>query len=280
MKQETMRVWTQNLQHWWHVRKGSGLPHVRTMLRQKNLGSVFQPMVELRNGSIIGHEALVRVPRSVAELSFDGLMGAAQAQRCQKQLEIACFEQVMECWLAERGKGKLFVNLSAQTLVQLHGSQAVDSLLELLRKHKIQPARLGLDITGYTRISSVSVLVDALRPLREAGCAVALDDFKGSDSSMRVWSKVLPNVIKMSPRWTRGIDDSADNRKVVASLVRLTKNHGSQLVAKSVETESELQTLRGLGVGLAQGYFLGSPCEEPTTVLNRRAHAALYEAAL
>ncbi|MBK6591317.1 MAG: EAL domain-containing protein [Burkholderiales bacterium] len=275
MKTNTMRLWTQNLQHWWHVRKGTGVPYVRAVLEKRSLGAVFQPMVELRTGAIMGHEGLVRVPRSVAEMSFDGLMGAAKAQHCQKQLELTCVDHVIGCWLAERGKGMLFVNVSAQTLVQLHESDAIDSLLQLLRKHKLPPARMGIDLAGYTRLSSVDALVAALRPLRAAGMAIALDDFKATDSSMRVWSKVLPNLIKMAPRWTSNIHRNPDHRDAVASMVRLTRKHGGLLVAKSVENESEMQVLRELGVSLAQGYFLGSPGAEPVTALNRRAHGAL-----
>lgn len=275
MKVQSMRLLTKNLQHWWHVRKGTGQPYVRSVLEKRALGAVFQPMVELGSGAIVGHEALVRVPRSVGLLSFDGLMGAAKAQRCQKQLEIVCVDQVVERWLAERGKGMLFVNVSAQTLVQLHESNAIDTLLQMLRKHKMPASRLGIDLSGFTRIPSVDALVASLIPLRAAGVVIALDDFKASDSSMRVWSKVLPNLVKMAPRWTPHIEGNADNRKAVSSMVRFTQNHGSRLVAKSVETESEFKTMRELGVDLAQGYFLGSPSPEPVTVLNRRAHAAL-----
>ena len=279
MKTDTMRLWTQNLQHWWHVRKGTGVPYVRAVLDKRSLGVVFQPMVELRSGAIMGHEALVRVPRSVAEISFGGLMGAAKAQHCQKQLELTCVDHAIGCWLAERGQGMLFVNVSAQTLVQLHACDAIDSLLQLLRKHKLPPARMGLDVSGYTHLQSVDALVGALRPLRAAGVVIALDDFKASDSSMRVWTKVLPDLVKMAPRWTSNIHRNPEHRDAVASLVRLTRKRGGLLVAKSVENESELQVLRELGVNLAQGYFLGSPCAEPVTALNRRAHGALSVAA-
>lgn len=279
MKATTMRLWTQNLQHWWRARQGGGLPHASPLLDQKNLVTVFQPMVELRSGAVFGHEALVRTPRTEGEMSFDSLLGAAKEQRCQQQLEITCLENAIERWVGERAKGQLFVNVSAQTLVQLHESDSVDVLLQQLRKHKMQPKRLGLDITGYTRIVRLDALVGALRPLRAAGVAIALDDFKASDSSMQAWMQVLPNLVKMAPRWTRGIEHSTEHSKMVSSLVRLTNNHDSLLVAKSVESEAELRTLRALGVDLAQGYFLGSPAADPITALNLRARGVLNAAA-
>lgn len=270
-----MRLWTQNLQHWWRARQTGGLPHVGSILEKRSLVPVFQPMVDLRNASVVGHEALVRAPRSLGEMPFDSLLEAAAAQRCQKQFEMACVDHAIEYWLIERPKGLLFGNISAQTLVQLHDSKAIDTLLQLLRKHKVQPKRFGLDISGYTRIPSLDALVAALQPLRAAGITIALDDFKASDSSMRVWSKVLPEIIKMAPRWTDKIHTNPANSKAVSSLVRLAQNHNCLLLAKSVESEAELSTMRHLGVDLAQGYFLGSPSAELVTSLNLRARAAL-----
>jgi len=267
------------LQHWWRSRhdKGSsnGLPHVSSMLEKKSLGSVFQPMVDLRTGNIVGHEAMVRAPRSLGEVSFDSLMDAAKEQHCQKQLELACVEYAIEHWLIDRPKGQLFVNISAQTLVQLQESGSIDSLLVLLRKHKVQGKRMGLDITGYTRIPSLTVLIDALQPLRAAGISIAFDDFKATEAGMRAWTKVLPNIVKLAPRWTLKIDSDRESSSMVSSMVRITQNHDCLLLAKSVETEAELRTLRSLGVDLAQGYFLGSPAPDPISSLNLRAKAVL-----
>jgi len=236
---------------------------------------VFQPMVDLRTRNIVGHEAMVRAPRSLGDVSFDNLMDAAKEQRCQKQLELACVEYAIEHWLIGRPKGQLFVNISAQTLVQLQESGSIDSLLALLRKHKVQGKRMGLDITGYTRIPSLTVLIDALQPLRAAGISIAFDDFKATEAGMRAWTKVLPNIVKLAPRWTLKIDSDREGSSMVSSMVRITQNHDCLLLAKSVETEAELRTLRSLGVDLAQGYFLGSPAPDPISSLNLRAQAVL-----
>jgi EAL domain-containing protein (putative c-di-GMP-specific phosphodiesterase class I) len=232
-------------------------------------------MVELHNGAVFGHEAFVRAPRSLGELSFDHLLGAAREQHCQKQLELACLDYALEYWLADRPKGFVFGNISAQTLVQLHESAGIDALLQILRKHRVQPNRMGLDISGYTRIPRLDVLVAALQPLRVAGMQIALDDFKASESSMQAWAKVQPHIVKMAPRWTRNIDDDPENARVVTSLVRLSRGHNSLLLAKSVESEAELRVMRELGVNLAQGYFLGSPSLDLVTTVNLRARAVL-----
>lgn len=282
MKTPALRLWPQNIQHWWRARQNpanSSSPRVSELLDTKSLVTVFQPMVDLRTGAVVGHEALIRTPRTVGEWSYEDLLLAAKEQHYQKQFELGCVEFAIEHFLADQPKGQLFVNISAYTLVQLHESGGIDALLQLLRKHKLQPKRMGLDVSGYTRIPSVTSLVDAVQPLRAAGMAIALDDFKVSDSSMRVWTKLLPSIVKMAPRWTRNVDTEGENSAMVSSLVRLTQNHDCLLLAKSVESEAELRTLRKLGVDLAQGFFLGSPAQDPISSLNLRARAVLTEAA-
>jgi len=275
MKTAAMRQWTQNLQHWWQGRQSGNLLHVKSVLQKKSLGTVFQPIVDLRSGVLVGHEALMRASRALGELSFDSLLEAAKAQQCQRQLEFACLDYAIGQWLGDRPKGKLFCNISAETLVQLQEAGAIDTLLQLLRKHKMQPARMGLDISGYGRIVQLDPLVDALRPLRAAGMVIALDDFKASDSSMRAWTVILPDVVKMASRWTRNIDSDPENTRAVSSLVRLTQKHDCLLVAKAVESEAELRAMCKLGVNLAQGYFLGSPARDLASSLNLRARAVL-----
>ena len=282
MKTPALRLWPQNIQHWWRARQNpanSSSPRVSELLDTKSLVTVFQPMVDLRTGAVVGHEALIRTPRTVGEWSYEDLLLAAKEQHYQKQFELGCVEFAIEHFLVDQTKGQLFVNISAYTLVQLHESGGIDALLQLLRKHKLQPKRMGLDITGYTRIPSVTTLVEAVQPLRAAGMSIALDDFKVSDSSMRVWTKLLPSIVKMAPRWTRNVDTEGENSAMVSSLVRLTQNHDCLLLAKSVESEAELRTLRKLGVDLAQGFFLGSPAQDPIFSLNLRARAVLTEVA-
>lgn len=282
MKTSSVRFWTQNIQHWWRARQnpdGDGAPRVSELLDSRSLATVFQPMVDLRTGSVVGHEALIRTPRSVGDWSYEDLLAAAKEQHFQKQFELGCLELAIEHFLADQPKGQLFVNISAYTLVQLHESGGIDTLLQVLRKHKLQPKRMGLDITGYTRIPSITTLVEAVQPLRAAGMAIALDDFKVSDNSMRVWTKLLPSIVKVAARWTRNVDTVTENSAMFNSLVRLTQNHDCVLLAKSVETEAELRTLRKLGVDLAQGYFLGSPAQDPISSLNLRARGVLTEVA-
>ncbi len=271
-----MSDWVSKVQSWFGAHKAQPPFRVMSLLTERVLESVYQPMVDLRSGVILGQEALVRAPRKGIDMPVSALLDAAQRERCLKQFELACLELAIEQWTLHHGKGQLFVNFSAQTLVQLHESDAAGILLHVIRKHQMPARRVGLDLSGYTRIQDLDVLVAALRPLRDAGVTIALDNFKASESSMKAWAKVLPNVVKMAPRWTLNIDSDSGQTRVVRSMVRLTNNHNALLVAKSVESEAELRTMKSLGVDMAQGFFLGSPAMEPVRSLNLRASDILH----
>jgi EAL domain-containing protein (putative c-di-GMP-specific phosphodiesterase class I) len=273
-----MSHWLSKIPGWFGVRKASRSPSVMRLVAERALEPLYQPMVDLRSGVILAHEALMRAPRSLGEGGIDAVLDAAKQERCLKQFELACFELAITQWMAHGSKGQLFVNFTAQTLVQLQESDATGMLLHLMRKHHMSPRRLGLDISGYTRISQLDVLVEGLRPLRDAGVQIALDNFKASETSMKVWAKVLPNVLRMAPRWTHNIAIDPEQSRIVRSMVRLTRNHNALLVAKAVETEAELQMLASLGVDMAQGFFLGSPAPEPARSLNLRARDVLQAA--
>nr|WP_315466101.1 EAL domain-containing protein [uncultured Rhodoferax sp.] len=271
-----MKKWLSKVQRWFGAKTIQPRMQVMHWLAERALEVVFQPMVDLRSGVILGHEALVRAPRHLAHAGFQDMLEAAQRQSCLNKFELACMELAMEQWMASYGKGQLFVNFSAQTLVQLHASDAAGTLLELMHQHQVSPRRIGIEVNGYTRQASLDALADALRPLREAGVTIALDNFKATERSMQVWARVSPQVIKLSPRWTHNIVLDEGQSRAMRSMVRVSGSQHTLLVAKSVESEEELRMMRVLGVDMAQGFFLGSPAEEPVPSLNLRARGVLH----
>ncbi|MDZ7922118.1 EAL domain-containing protein [Rhodoferax sp.] len=267
------------LRTWWRRRRAEPAPRVMPLLKNRSLRAVFQPMVDLQSGAIVGHEALARAPFSQSDLTVERMLRASHDERCLKNFELECVEQAFEQWVAEGPRGQLFVNLSAVTLTLLYSSDLSGLILERMREHGIPARKVGLDVTDYGLLPDLGLLVAALKPLRAAGVVVALDDFKPSDRGMQAWAKVLPNVVKLAPRWTHNLANEPQQAKTVESLVRLTRKHDSLLVAKAVESEDTLRAVARLGVHWAQGYFLGSPDSTPCHQLNLRARQVLSNVA-
>jgi EAL domain-containing protein (putative c-di-GMP-specific phosphodiesterase class I) len=98
-----------------------------------------------------------------------------------------------------------------------------------------------------------------LRPLREHGLRVSVDDSGTGLDSFRHIVSLKPEVVKIPMSLTRNVDSDGARRALVAALMQFANEHGVEVIAEGVETAAELKTLRTLGVLRAQGYFLGRP---------------------
>jgi EAL domain-containing protein (putative c-di-GMP-specific phosphodiesterase class I) len=120
-------------------------------------------------------------------------------------------------------------------------------------------SRVVLEITEHTTVEDYAKLHEVLRPLRERGMRLSIDDAGAGYSSFRHILRLRPDFIKLDISLTRDIDSDRGRRALAAALIGFARETGAELIAEGVETESELATLRKLGVHKAQGYLLGRP---------------------
>ena len=245
------------------------------LVRDKKLTSVFQPLVCLNNGTIVGHEALVRSPKIFSNFDSLALLAAAKEAHFQGEFELACVEHAMACWDREFHQGRLFINISAESLLNLEANVETGRLLEVLIKHRMPARRLVFELTEHSKFEQVAELLEVVRKIQKAGVEIALDDMKGSELCVVLWSKLAPGIVKLDNRYASGVANNEDKSKAVRSMVAIARRLDSALIAKGVENAEDLRVLRDLGVGFAQGRFLGSPDAMPVEILNQRAKSAL-----
>ncbi|WP_313328822.1 EAL domain-containing protein, partial [Stutzerimonas balearica] len=113
--------------------------------------------------------------------------------------------------------------------------------------------------TEHACICDYERVEDELRPLRERGLRLAVDDAGAGYASFRHILRLRPDVIKLDGSLINNLDGDSNCRALAAALIRFAAETGSKVVAEGVETEEELAVLRTLGVKKAQGYLLGRP---------------------
>ena len=116
-----------------------------------------------------------------------------------------------------------------------------------------------LEITEHEAVEDYDDLVDALAPLRRLGARVAIDDAGAGFASLRHTLRIAPDIVKLDMSLTRDIDGDRAKRALAAALVSFASEMGFALVAEGIETAAELATVRELGVGYGQGFFLAEP---------------------
>ncbi len=244
-----------------------GLGPLERLLDELLLYPVFQPIVHLGNASIYAHEALIRGPQGSVLHTPDALLRAAAQEQLSYEFEIACIEAAMQSWGQLRVAGRLFVNISAMALTQLFALRGRDALLRLITGFGVVPRMLVLEITEHERVEDMDHLAQVVAEVRSAGVALALDDFGDGRSSLRLWSQLKPELVKIDKYFTRNISEHGDKLKTIQALQQIAEIFGTQLVAEGIETPEDLRVLRDLGITYGQGYFLGHPDRKPLKYL-------------
>jgi len=214
---------------------------------------VYQPLIALDTMRAVGVECLSRFgidpyrgpERWFAEAGDIGQGTALEVQAIQNGLD----------GLSGIGRGRdldVWLNVSARTVVD--GD---------LRAHLrgFSPDRIVLELTEHEHVEDYETLQRMLRPLRDAGVRVAIDDAGAGYASMSHILNLEPEFIKLDLSLTRDIDSDRKRRALARALIAFGQQTEAQIVAEGVESAAELDALRRLGVQMAQGYFLCEPVE-------------------
>lgn len=222
---------------------------ITALIEENGLFMVWQPIVEIASGQLIGVEALARFPRGPHSGPEQWFNEAAETGLADK-LEARAIEQGLEMLQALPVNVYVACNISAATFLE-------PSVQALLANHPLE--RIVLEITEHDVIEDYAPLAEQLAPLREKGLRLAVDDAGAGYASFRHILSLRPDVIKLDMSLTRDIDKDISRRSLAASLMRFAHELGCQLVAEGVETPEELATLADLGVHKAQGFYLHRP---------------------
>ena len=241
------------------VPKSSGPRPLEAVLQNKSLYPVFQPIVKLDDGSVYAHEALIRGPQGTALHTPDALLRAADEEGLGYAFETACVRATLRSWGRMQTAGRLFVNVSAEALITAYEGRGQQGLLEWIQDFHVTPRMLVLEITEHERVDNMDRLAEVVQEVRAAGLALALDDFGDGRSSLRLWSQIKPEVVKIDKYFTRNISAHGDKLKTIQALQHIATIFGTALVAEGIETAEDLRVLRDVGIEYGQGYFLGRP---------------------
>jgi diguanylate cyclase (GGDEF)-like protein len=257
------------------VRRGRGT--LATLLRRKQLYPVFQPIAQLEDGCIYAHEALIRGPEGAETQTPDKLLQLAELENLNFEFENQCVLTAMARWGGLREAGRLFLNISADALIQALEQCEFEGLIAMANNLGISPRMLVLEITEYERVADMDKLAVAVQQIRAAGVALALDDFGDGRSSLRLWSQIQPEFVKIDKYFTKDISHNADKLKTIQALQQIAVIFGTSLIAEGIETEDDLRVLRDLGIQYGQGFLLGRPAHLPRIQIEPKARLTLRD---
>lgn len=218
----------------------------------------FQPIVDVRDGSVFAHEALVR--------GADGAGAAVVLARVTDENRYA-FDQACRVRAIELARRlgvteRLSVNFMPGAVYQ--PAHCLRATLSAARKHDFPVDRIMFEAPAGTNDADRGKIAEIIREYKKQGLLTAIDDFGAGRSERRLPAGVQPDVVKPAMELTRGIDRDPPRRAVVAEMLRAAQAAGVAVVAKGVETEAEFRTLADMGVSLFQGRLFAPPAFEAT----------------
>ncbi len=243
---------------------GARLERIGRVLEEGSLSVVFQPVVHLATGEVVGFEALARFPSSSGP-SPETWFAEAATVGMLVELELASTRTALAKLDRFPPGAALFVNVSPVAVT-------ADGLQDLLLEQASD--RLVIEVTEQAPVHDYGSLRAGLARLREAGIRLAVDDAGAGFAS---WSHVLelsPDFIKVDRRLIDGIDEDEARRALVAGLGPMAASLGATVIAEGIETRGQLEALRRLRVPLGQGFALGRPRARPVGSRVSLAHLA------
>jgi EAL domain-containing protein (putative c-di-GMP-specific phosphodiesterase class I) len=230
---------------------------LQEVLLTDQLSTVFQPIVELRQRSVLGYEALSRGPAgSVYQMPLRLFEMAAEADLVF-ELDRKCRRRALVSASNLPHAAKLFVNVfpSAMYDPEFQGQ----ALVALAEAHGLTPDRVVLEITEKSAIENYGVFVEALVELTRHGFAIAVDDVGAGYSGLDTIAKLRPGYLKIDIGLVRDVHVSSVNRAMVRAIIDLGHGIDAKVFAEGIGNEEETQVLRALGVDFGQGYHLARP---------------------
>ena len=232
------------------------------ILQQRKLTALFQPILDLSSGEFLGYEGLIRGPANSPLHSPANLFSAALEQGLSLEMEMLCRQVVLETFSRLNLPGNLFLNVSPETLT--HPSFKNGQTLEYLTQLGISPERVIIEITENQPTYDFVAMRSALLHYRSMGFKIAIDDLGEGFSSLRLWSELRPEFIKIDMHFVQGVDTDPIKRQFLKSIQQIALSCGTNVIAEGVETEAELKVVKEIGIALGQGYFIARPSPTPT----------------
>ena len=241
---------------------------LRQGLKNGDLTLHYQPVVGVSDGRLLGFEALVRwrhpqlgmiLPARFIPLAEEtGLivpLGEWVINQALRQLRQWRKE------VADTGHLFLSVNISSK---QFRQPDLVDSIRRGLIGHHVDPSLLKLEITESVIMRDAKSSVEKLSKLKSLGVELLVDDFGTGYSSLSYLQRFPISGLKIDRSFISGEGDERENMEIVRTVIALAGNLGLAVVAEGVETEGQLEMLRTLGCGSAQGYYFSRPLDAPS----------------
>jgi len=213
----------------------------------------FQPIVDARDRSVFGYEALVRTVDGGGAAEVLARVTPQQLYRFDQTCRVKAIETAARLGLASR----LSINFLPNAVYE--PATCIRLTLAAAERCGFPTGQLVFETAESEQVRDHAHLTRIFRDYRSRGFLTAIDDFGAGYAGLGLLAEFQPDVLKLDMALLRGIDTDPARRTIVGGVAQIAAALGSTVLAEGVETRAEYRTLRELGVPLFQGYLFGRP---------------------
>lgn len=236
---------------------------LRYALEREELTMHYQPLVSLKDGELIGFEALLRwhhhdmgfiSPAKFIPVSEDSGLIIPLTVWILKEtcLQLVSWQKIMP----EYRDLIVSVNISGKHLDDIRLVQDVKTALKL---SGLPATCLKLEITESTAMENAEHTIEILNKLKKLGVQISIDDFGTGYSSLSYLHELPFDTLKIDRSFVMNTGENGENSQILQTIISLTKNLKKKVIAEGIETESQLALLNNLGCDFGQGYLFSKP---------------------
>lgn len=219
----------------------------------------FQPVIRTMTGKLCGCEALSRwIDPVKGTLPPDSFIPVLEESRLISRLDRYVIEKVAQLLRYQLENNlpmvPISVNLSRYDFILMDPLAFVEHIVE---QYHIPRYYLRIEVTESVLVKNRHLLIDKLQQFHQSGYQVWLDDFGSAYSSLNVLQNYEFDELKIDQGLLRYFNE--DSRKIIRSIVLMTKEMGIHVLAEGAETKEHVDFLRSIGCEKIQGYYYGRP---------------------
>lgn len=252
---------------------------LRQALDRDALRVVYQPQVEMRTGSIVGCEALLRwTDARLGVVSPGVFIPLAEESGYIVKLGAWVLEQAVKeavRWVKQGVGVKVSVNVSS---LELHQPDYAARVASLLSAYGLPACWLELELTESALLQKEPLIVHCIEQLAGLGVQLVIDDFGTGYSNLAYLKRMPISKLKVDQSFVRGLPQDMSDKAIVEAVIGLGRALDVEIVAEGVETAAQRETLMRMGCGFYQGFLCAPGVEAATFQAMLRAQAAGLEA--
>jgi EAL domain-containing protein (putative c-di-GMP-specific phosphodiesterase class I) len=225
------------------------------LVLERQIYSVYEPIVEVATRTVFGYEALARGPADSELHTPTALFASASEQDLLFQLDCLCRQSGLAGARDLPGGAKLFLNVRPTSMYD--PNFRAEALHRTLEACKLSPSDLVFEISEQESIGNFDIFREVRDYYRKLGLQIALDDTGAGYASLEAVMELSPDYIKVDRAFVSGIDEDLARQELLRALRSVAERIGAKIIGEGLDTLEELETLGRLGIPYGQGWLFG-----------------------